>query len=110
MAKQTVAAAPRAAKTNGAEAPMLMTASLWNEWMRQAFALSQEVSSFVMARASEDIGALTRLASCRDPAQFLECQQQFAQKAAGDYLAEGQKIAGMIAAAQSHWMNPRGDD
>lgn len=110
MAKQTVAAAPQAAKTNGAEAPALMTANLWNEWMRQALALSQEVSSFVMARASEDIGTWARLASCKDPAQFLECQQQFVQKAAGDYFAEGQKIASMVAAAQTRWVNPRGDD
>lgn len=94
------------AKANGPEAAIRAAGGVWNDWMQQTLAISQEVSSFVMARASEDLGALTQLAGCKDPVQFFTCQQQHAQKAAEDYIAEGQKLGRMIVAAQTRWVNP----
>ena len=76
--------------------PIAMASSVWDEAMTRTIALSQEISSFVMARVSEDVGAWTRLASCKDAAQLMDCQQQYARKAAEDYAAEGQKLCRML--------------
>ncbi len=62
-------------------------------WTRSLAVFSAEMGQFMQARMQEDLGAWTKLASCKDASQAFEYQRQFMQKAASDYLNEMSKIA-----------------
>ena len=62
-------------------------------WARAISALTEEMGHFVQARLQEDMGTWTKLTSCKDPNQALECQRQYAEKAATDYFDEANKLS-----------------
>jgi hypothetical protein len=57
-------------------------------WFQGMNALSQEIAQFTQSRLQEDMAAWSTLASCKSPADALECQQRFAEKATAGYVAE----------------------
>jgi len=62
-------------------------------WTRAISALTEEMGHFVQARLQEDMGTWTKLTSCKDPTQAIECQRQYAEKAATDYFDEANKLS-----------------
>jgi len=62
-------------------------------WVRGMTALSEEVSHFIQARLQEDMGTWTKLTSCKDVNQALECQRQYAGKMVSDYMEEANKLS-----------------
>ena len=62
-------------------------------WSRAVSALTEEVGQFMQARLQEDMGIWGKLTSCKDASQVFECQRQFVQKAATDYLDQANKLS-----------------
>ena len=62
-------------------------------WARAISALTEEMGQFVQARLQEDMGTWAKLTACKDPSQAFECQRQYAEKAAADYLDEANKLS-----------------
>jgi Phasin protein len=88
---------------NAMDLPLRIANGVWDDWMRQALAISAEILNFTMARVSEDFNALEELAACKDPVQFFNRQQEFVRTVAEDYAAEGQKIGHMMFHPQTKW-------
>ncbi len=62
-------------------------------WARSLSTLTQHMGQFVQTRLREDIDAWGKLSACRDPAQWLECQREYVEKSASDYLNESGTLA-----------------
>jgi len=62
-------------------------------WSRDAFAMFSEVATFAQARWHADMDNWGKLATCRNPMEAIECQQEAAQKAYTDYLEEFGKLS-----------------
>lgn len=88
-----------ATESTTTNSPVGVASNLWSGWVQQALSISQELSTFMMDRVSDDMTGWSQLAACKDPAEWLSCQQQLAQKSANAYLAEGQKIGRMMVSA-----------
>ncbi len=66
--------------------------------LKRAALLSEELMNFSRSRLQADIEAWEAIGSCRSPADFLERQRQYVQKASSDYLEEATKLTtGMVA-------------
>jgi hypothetical protein len=61
-------------------------------WARGISAFADEVGRFTQTRLHEDGEVWQMLATCRNPMEVLECQRQYAEKTAGQYLEEANKI------------------
>ena len=62
-------------------------------WTRAVATVTEEMSQFLQTRVQEGLGMWSKLATCKDMGQVLECQYEFAQKAATDYLDEARKLS-----------------
>jgi Phasin protein len=62
-------------------------------WARGISALTEQMGQFVQARLREDIGTWSKLTACRDAGQLLECQRQYMEQSATDYLDEVGKLS-----------------
>lgn len=65
----------------------------FDNWTRCMSGLTTEISRFLQARLQEDLGIWTKLASCKDLNEALECQNRFVQKAASDYFDEASTLS-----------------
>jgi len=65
-------------------------------WFHGMTVLSQEIAQFTQSRLQEDIAAWSMLASCTNPADVLDCQRRFAQKATAVYTEEVAKLSQMM--------------
>lgn len=68
-------------------------------WFEGAQSLQAEATEFVSARAGKDMAALSEWSQCRTPTDALEMQARYAGEALADYLAEGQRMWTLMAAA-----------
>lgn len=62
------------------------------------FKISQEIAQFTQNRLQEDMAVWATLAACRDPGEAMDCQRRFAEKAAGQYGDEINKLSHMMMA------------
>lgn len=67
-----------------------------DRWTRGVFACEQELAMFGMARFTRDFEAWSALARCRNVGEILQCQTDFAQKAAAEYSAEADKLFQLV--------------
>lgn len=65
-------------------------------WFHGMTVLSQEIAQFTQSRLQEDIAAWSMLTSCTNPADVLDCQRRFAQKAKAVYTEEAAKLSQMM--------------
>lgn len=66
--------------------------------LKRAALFTEEIMDFSRNRFQADLEAWDAIASCRSPADFVECQRQYVQKASSDYLEEANKLTtGMMA-------------
>jgi phasin family protein len=79
-------------------------------WFQGMNALSQEIAQFTQSRLREDMAAWSTLASCNSPADALECQQRFAEKAIAGYVAEVTKLSQMMMSLASEGLASRQRD
>ena len=76
-------------------------------WFLGVNELSQEIAQFTQSRLQEDIAALSTLVSCNSPADALECQRRFAEKATAGYVAEVTKLSQMMMSLASEGLASR---
>ena len=68
-------------------------------WLDGAQVMQAEATEFVSARAGKDMAALSEWSQCKTPTDALEMQARYAGEALADYLAEGQRMWTLMAAA-----------
>jgi Phasin protein len=61
-------------------------------WFQGAIKVSQEIAEIAQTRIKDDIAAWAKLATCRDPKEFVDYQRNRAQQVADDVA----KVSGMI--------------
>jgi len=69
--------------------------------MKDSFELAHEMLTFSQARLQANIDAWQALTTCRNPADFLECQKEFAEKATAQYLDETNKLTTRVIGIMS---------
>jgi len=69
-----------------------MSQQALQSWARCVSAVSEHVGQFVQTRWHDDMDAWNRLAACRDPRAWLECQREYFEKSASDYLTESGEL------------------
>jgi len=77
-----------------------------NGLVQKAAELSQEIMDFSQSRLRADLDAWEAITACRNPADFFECQRQFAQKATRDYFDEASKLVSRSLALMSEAAQP----
>lgn len=68
-------------------------------WFEGAQSLQAEATEFVSARAGKDMAALSEWTHCTTPTDALEMQARYASEALADYVAETQRLWGLMTAA-----------
>lgn len=74
--------------------------------MKDSFEFAHEMLTFSQARLQANIDAWQALATCRNPADFLECQKEFAEKATAQYLDETSKLTTRMIGIMSSATTP----
>lgn len=62
-------------------------------WIEGVMKVSQEIADIAQTRLRDDMAAWAKLATCRDPKEFVDYQRNRAQQVADDVV----KVSGMIA-------------
>ena len=65
-------------------------------WARGVSAVAEEMGRFTQARWHEDAEIWQVLAACRNPLDAIECQRRYAEKAAGQYMEEANKLTQLV--------------
>ncbi|HWE75156.1 MAG TPA: phasin family protein [Stellaceae bacterium] len=65
-------------------------------WAHNMSKLSQEMAQFMQSRLKEEGAMWEKLAACRDPAELLQCQSEFAAKTGTDYAEAAQKLSRLM--------------
>jgi hypothetical protein len=65
-------------------------------WAHNMSKLSQEMAEFMQARLKEEGALWEKLASCRDAAELLQCQSEFAARTGTDYAEAAQKLSRLM--------------
>jgi len=68
----------------------------FTSWARGVSAFAEEMGRFTQTRLHEDAEAWQVLATCRNPMDALECQRRYAEKAAGQYIEEANKLTQLV--------------
>ena len=68
----------------------------YRTWIDQANGMRDEAMRFTQERLTKELDAAVRLSRCMNPAEALALQTEFARDMAADYLAEGQKLVGLM--------------
>jgi Phasin protein len=74
--------------------------------MGSAAELYEELMTFWQGRFQADMDAWKAFASCRNPADFFECQRQFAEKTTAQYRDEANKLTSRIIGIVSSAASP----
>lgn len=74
--------------------------------MKDSFELAHEMLTFSQARLQANIDAWQALATCRNPSDFLECQNEFAEKATAQYFDETNKLTTRLIGIMSSAATP----
>lgn len=68
----------------------------FTSWVRGVSACAEEMGRFTQTRLHEDAAVWQVLAACRNPMEALECQRRYAEKAAGQYIEEANKLTELV--------------
>jgi hypothetical protein len=68
----------------------------YRAWFDQANRMRDEAFRFTQARLTKELDAAVRLSRCMTATEALSVQTEFAKDTAADYLAEGQKLVGLM--------------
>ena len=94
-------------KTSGASAqsnpwaeqfnpPFALNERAFTSWVRGVSAFAEEIGRFTQIRLHEDTEVWQVLATCRNPMEAIECQKRYAEKAAGQYIEEANKLTQLV--------------
>lgn len=78
---------------HGQDAVLRTWAQLGNGMMKNAFELSQEITTFSLSRLQAGMGAWEGFASCRNPSDLFDRQRQFVEQMTRQYFDEASKVA-----------------
>lgn len=73
-----------------------MNCRAFESWAHGMSKLSNEMAQFMLTRLREESAMWEKLAACRDPADLIECQSQFAAKTGTDYAEAAQKLSRLM--------------
>jgi hypothetical protein len=65
-------------------------------WAQGMSKLSQEMAQLMQARLQQEAEMWGKLAACRDPADLVQCQSEFATKIGTDYAEAAQKLSRLM--------------
>jgi hypothetical protein len=65
-------------------------------WAHNMSKLSQEMAQFMQSRLKEEGAMWEKLAACRDAAELLQCQSEFASRTGTDYAEAAQKLSRLM--------------
>lgn len=68
----------------------------FTSWARGVSAFAEEMGRFTQTRLHEEAEVWQVLATCRNPMEALECQRRYAEKAAGQYVEEANKLTQLV--------------
>lgn len=80
---------------NGIPIPFLGDA--YERWIENLFKISEEISHFAQSRIQRDIASWRKLAMCRDPSEFINCERTMAEEAMSQFAEDVFKISQLIA-------------
>ena len=67
-------------------------------FMKGTFDIAQQILSFGQARLDDDLSTLRTLMACHDLSELAECQKQFSEKAAVQYMDQASKLTSKLTA------------
>lgn len=86
------------AETGASEAnQILFLGAAYERWVDNLFRISEEISQFAQNRIQRDIAAWQRLATCRDPSEFVECERIMAEETMSQFAEDILKISRLFA-------------
>jgi hypothetical protein len=65
-------------------------------WAHNMSKLSQEMAQFMQSRLKEEGAMWEKLAACRDAAELMQCQSEFAARTGTDYAEAAQKLSRLM--------------
>src|SRR5579875_3355590 len=68
----------------------------FESWARNMSKLSQEMAQLMQSRLKEESAMWEKLAACRDTADVVQCQSEFAAKTGSDYVEAAQKLSRLM--------------
>ncbi len=71
----------------------------YSDWLQNANRVQTEMIRFIGDRFSKDLSLISRLASCKQPDEFLRLQAEAVSEIATDYMQEGAKLLAMFGEA-----------
>ena len=71
----------------------------FSDWVQNANRVQTEMIRFIGDRFSKDMGLISRLASCKQPDEFLRLQAEAMSEIATDYMQEGAKLLALFGEA-----------
>jgi len=80
--------------------------SAFEAWAHNMSKLSQEMAQFMQSRLKEEAAMWEKLATCRDAADLMHCQGEFAAKTGTDYAEAAQKLSRLMLDFASTSLNP----
>jgi len=99
---------PKAAGVNGLPLPNFSLLenggqTALNAWVQSnevfvkgTFDIAQQLLSFGQARLDDDLSTLRTMMACHDLTELAECQKQFAEKAAAQYMDQANKLTSKL--------------
>ena len=96
-----------AGEANGSSIPFLGDA--YERWVENLFKISEEISHFAQNRIQRDIASWKKLAMCRDPGEFINCERVMAEEAMSQFAEDVFRISQLIAMATGNaYSSPKG--
>jgi len=74
----------------------IMNRRTFATWAQGMSKLSQEMAQFMQLRLQKEAAMWEKLAACRDPADIVQCQSEFASKIGTDYAEAAQKLSRLM--------------
>ena len=71
----------------------------FSDWVQNANRVQTEMIRFIGDRFSKDLNLLSRLASCKQPEEFLRLQAEAMSEIASDYMQESAKLLALFGDA-----------
>lgn len=91
-------------EANGNPIPFLGDA--YERWIDNLFKISEEISHFAQNRIQRDIASWRKLAMCRDPNEFINCERIVAEEAMSRFAEDVFKLSQVIAMAAGNAYSP----
>jgi len=74
------------------ESAMNSAGSAAEVWMRSVLAIHQNLAAFWAERVRQDLTLMQQAMACRTPAEFVDLQQKFGERALAAYRDEAERV------------------